>query len=338
MASNDDFTFIEQESTAGEGISGSKPNKNLFSDFLHGQSGQAIDLDVQLVSALRAKNPELIVTTVPESNCSLLQFAAAGYAQAELDQEAEPVISWRGFVADHRNGSGALGENVFFARYKYTWNEENYILYTVLIDYITLQYILKEPQGNETPSSTSSAVDRLLSTIGAWLLQEEPAIYVYDGYWSTSKRLWDEVQKAKWSDVILDPKMKKALTQVAGKFFDSKDIYDEYGVPWKRGLIFHGPVGNGKTVSLKALMHTLNDRKKPVVTLYVKSAPYSSDIRAVFQMARFMTPCMLVLEDIDTIVTDSTRSYFFNEVDGLENNDGKYCLLLPFTFVSEIKG
>lgn len=39
-------------------------------------------------------------------------------------------------------------------------------------------------------------------------------------------------------------------------------------------------------------------------------------------MARSMTPCLLVLEDVDTIVTQSTRSYFFNEVDGLENNDG----------------
>jgi transitional endoplasmic reticulum ATPase len=29
-----------------------------------------------------------------------------------------------------------------------------------------------------------------------------------------------------------------------------------------------------------------------------------------------------VLEDIETIVTYQTRSYFFNEVDGLENNDG----------------
>ena len=35
-----------------------------------------------------------------------------------------------------------------------------------------------------------------------------------------------------------------------------------------------------------------------------------------------MSPCMLILEDIDTIVTPSTRSYFFNEVDGLENNNG----------------
>lgn len=35
-----------------------------------------------------------------------------------------------------------------------------------------------------------------------------------------------------------------------------------------------------------------------------------------------MSPCLLILEDIETIVTPSTRSYFFNEVDGLENNDG----------------
>ena len=76
-----------------------------------------------------------------------------------------------------------------------------------------------------------------------------------------------------------------------------------------------------------ALMRTLYHRDSPVVTLYVKSAPQSYHIRAVFQMARAMTPCLLVLEDIDTIVTPMTRSYFFNEVDGLENNDGKFTFL-----------
>jgi hypothetical protein len=33
---------------------------------------------------------------------------------------------------------------------------------------------------------------------------------------------------------------------------------------------------------------------------------------------------MLILEDIETIVTSNTRSYFFNEMDGLENNDGLF--------------
>ncbi|KAF2791997.1 P-loop containing nucleoside triphosphate hydrolase protein [Melanomma pulvis-pyrius CBS 109.77] len=317
MSSADDFMFIENET-----VRGSKPQK-LFDDYHQFTSGKTTDLDIQIVTALRAKHPELIVTTVPGSNCNLLQFAAAGYAQAQLDDESEPVLRWRGFVGpSHRGGSGYLADSIFFARWRYSWNSEDFILYTVVEGYGSVQYILKEPRGNETAFSHSSVVDSLLATIGAWLTKEEPAIYVFDGYWTRSTKLWQEVVKAKWDDVILDSKMKKALTEVASKFFDSKDIYDEYGVPWKRGLIFHGPVGNGKTISLKALMHTIMDRKPPVVTLYVKTAPQSYHLRAVFQMARAMTPCMLVLEDIDTIVTNSTRSYFFNEVDGLENNDG----------------
>ena len=63
-------------------------------------------------------------------------------------------------------------------------------------------------------------------------------------------------------------------------------------------------------------------RNPPIPTLYVKAAVATYYIRSMFQFARQMSPCLLILEDIETIVTPSTRSYFFNEVDGLENNDG----------------
>jgi transitional endoplasmic reticulum ATPase len=317
MAATDDFTMIETAEDRG-----GKPS-TLFDDFADLTSGKTTDIDTQLVNALRKKHPDLIITAVPSSNINLLAFAASGYAEAELDTDEEPVLRWRGFVGpSHRGGSGFLADSNFFARYKYTWGTENFIVYIIAEGYGRIQYILKEPTGDETTSSHSSVVDFLLATIGAWLTKEVPAIYVFDGYWRRDVKLWEQVKKARWDDVILDPKTKKAVTEVANRFFDSKDIYDEYGVPWKRGLIFHGPVGNGKTISLKALMHTLQDRQPPVVTLYVKSAPYPYHLRAVFQTARAMSPCMLVLEDIDTIVTNSTRSYFFNEVDGLENNDG----------------
>lgn len=90
----------------------------------------------------------------------------------------------------------------------------------------------------------------------------------------------------------------------------------------QRGLIFHGPAGNGKTISLKALMHSLSVRKVPIPTLYVKSMSYTFDIRAVFMKARQMSPCLVIMEDIDTVIGPNNRSYFFNEVDGLEDNDG----------------
>ena len=241
MASGDDFTFIEDEGHRGP--------PQLFPDYQQLTSAKIADPDVQMVSSLRAKHPELIVTSVPASNINLLQFAAAGYAQAVLDDDTEPVLRWRGFVGPaHRGGSGSLADSTFFARYNYTWNGENYVLYTALVGMLFMQYILKEPKEGETTTSHSSAVDRLLATIGAWLIKEEPAIYVYDGYWTRSTKLWKEVEKAKWEDVILDPKMKKAVTEVANKFFDNEDIYKEYGVPWKRGLIFHGPVGKSDRV------------------------------------------------------------------------------------------
>jgi len=51
-------------------------------------------------------------------------------------------------------------------------------------------------------------------------------------------------------------------------------------------LIPDGPPGNGKTISIKALMHTLLDRKDPIPALYVRNAPQTYDIRSVFVQAR----------------------------------------------------
>ncbi|KAF2842765.1 P-loop containing nucleoside triphosphate hydrolase protein, partial [Patellaria atrata CBS 101060] len=294
----------------------------LFPGYHDMTSGKYTDIDVQITAKLREQYPDLIVTVVPGNNVSLLQFAAAGHATAELDTKTDSIIRWRGYVPSS-NGHGGIGEAIFFAKYNYKWKDEYFILYSVVEGYITVQYILKEPRGHESTLSNSSVTDELIQTVGSWQFPPPPpSIYVYDNYWTRSTQLYEQVQKASWDKVILDPDMKKDLTDVSEKFFDSKEVYDEFGVPWKRGLIFYGPAGNGKTISIKALMHTLADRSPAVPTLYVKSAPYTWNIREVFALARLKAPCLLVLEDIDTIVTESTRSYFLNEVDGLENNDG----------------
>lgn len=94
-----------------------------------------------------------------------------------------------------------------------------------------------------------------------------------------------------------------------------------------RGLIFHGSPGNGKTTTAKALMKALMERPKPVPTLVVKTLAQRSfgpqmSVRQIFTKARQVAPCLLLFEDVDSLVTDQVRSYFFNEVDGLEHNDG----------------
>lgn len=63
-----------------------------------------------------------------------------------------------------------------------------------------------------------------------------------------------------------------------------------------------------------------------VEILYVKAftSPRGPErgIRSIFTKARASGPCLLIFEDIDSLVTDSLRSYFLNEIDGLESNHG----------------
>ena len=69
-------------------------------------------------------------------------------------------------------------------------------------------------------------------------------------------------------------------------------------------------------------MHSVSSRQKPILALYVKSMTQTWHIRMIFSFARSVAPALLILEDIDSLVNENLRSYFFNEVDGLENNNG----------------
>jgi SpoVK/Ycf46/Vps4 family AAA+-type ATPase len=45
-------------------------------------------------------------------------------------------------------------------------------------------------------------------------------------------------------------------------------------------------------------------------------------IKEIFGRARQEAPCLLVLEDLDSLINDMNRSFFLNEVDGIDGNDG----------------
>ncbi|KAH6717445.1 P-loop containing nucleoside triphosphate hydrolase protein [Leptodontidium sp. MPI-SDFR-AT-0119] len=322
-AATDAFTFIDRTVDFGSDASSLNEPPQLFPKFGDLTSAKLSNPILQLLEDLRTKYPEYVVTYADPISLNLLAFAFAGNATATLDIESDSIFRMRAWQQPLGRGkAGYLAEARGFAKYRYRWGNEDFILYCVVVGFSSVQYILKEPGPGETQLSHSTVTDTFLAQVGLWSHHERKGIYVYDQYWCLDEALYDQVQKASWDKVILDPRMKKELKSVSGRFFDSKDVYADLGVPWKRGLIFYGPAGNGKTISIKALMHTLADRKDSIPTLYVKTAPATGHIRNVFALARVMSPCLLVLEDIDTIVTAQTRSYFFNEVDGLENNDG----------------
>lgn len=97
--------------------------------------------------------------------------------------------------------------------------------------------------------------------------------------------------------IALHLQMKQALIDDHMSFFKSRGQYEKLKVPWKRGIIYYGPPGNGKTVSIKATMNMLYKLKDPVPTLYVRSlvswmGPEAA-LSMIFSGARAMAPCYL---------------------------------------------
>lgn len=226
----------------------------IYDDYEEIHSGHAYDLNTSIQAALRHQYPELNLTVAPENSVPLLRFAAQGNATAELDITTESIQRVRNFF----NGSARSGvpdqlaEARSFAKYHYKWASEDFILYTVFISSFVgvYNFILKEPGKGETTISHCASTDALIFAVGSsFAVHDENFIYVYDGYWAANRGLWAEVQKARWKDVILNEEMKKTVTELMQKFFEStfcsrrfmkrllkylgKEIYRDLGVPWK---------------------------------------------------------------------------------------------------------
>lgn len=164
---------------------------------------------------------------------------------------------------------------------------------------------------------------RFFATVCGWEARVHDEVLVFSrGHWAKDDRLFASIKGAQLDNLVLRPGLKEEIQGDAARFFAARETYKTYGLPWKRGLLFAGPPGNGKTHAVKALVNALG---KPC--LYVKSfkdrgSPDEYGMQAVFEQARDTGPCVLVLEDLDALVTDKNRSFFLNEMDGFAANGG----------------
>jgi len=261
--------------------------------FAHGTASR-VHTDGIIASSLRKQYPQMHLTIANSGEIDLLAFAAAGHASytqlvgREDDTATVPDdLKKTHYIPPPRNlddGSGSRGPQGFlwetteYGKYLYVFEGVEFILYIVsgrdgvmpyTYDYT---YILSFPSPG-SPHPPSYAADRLLLAAGQWATQLRNEIWVFDqGYWQRSAELFESVRHASWDDVILDPEMKRQVINDCLGFFNGRDTYKKLKVPWKRGVIFYGPPGNGKTVSVKAMMRSLWDRKEgKIPSLYVRS-------------------------------------------------------------------
>jgi len=156
-----------------------------------------------------------------------------------------------------------------------------------------------------------------------WSCEVRGEILVFhDGYFQKDKQLFDSIKSATFDNLILPESLKRQIENDFQQFFDSREFYERYGIPWKRGAIFIGPPGNGKTHTLKALINQLGKPCLYVRTFKSDDETEQENMAEVFKRARMTSGCLLILEDLDSMVDDKNRSFLLNELDGFQSNTG----------------
>jgi len=165
---------------------------------------------------------------------------------------------------------------------------------------------------------------RFFETVCRWADEPDEEILVFHaGQWIKDERLFASIRDATFDNLVMPDAQKAEVASDVERFFASRERYARYAVPWKRGVLFAGPPGNGKTHAVKAIVN-----RATVPCVYVRSFdlpghPFAgAGIAMVFERARRIAPCLVVLEDLDALVRDDNRAYFLNELDGFEQNDG----------------
>jgi hypothetical protein len=257
--------------------------------------------------------PGRVILGTRDSDFRLLDFAAA--EQCSLVPREAPFAAYSTYWAGLEGGVWQRPDNAWF---EVRWQDQS-------LDVLMMSW----PEGHCMSvhfwlMAASSEVARdFFAAVCAWGQEIRREVLVFEGgHWERSEELYAAIKSATFDNLILPAALKREVRQDFTQFFAARETYERYRVPWKRGLLFVGPPGNGKTHAIKALLNTVE-----YPCLYVKSlvTPWGTDhdcIREVFQQARRTTPCVLVLEDLDSIINSENRSFFLNELDGFALNSG----------------
>lgn len=134
-----------------------------------------------------------------------------------------------------------------------------------------------------------------------------------------------KLKKVERDQLVLPNRTVALLDRNVIGFIQQREKLKKLGLPVKKGLLFYGPPGTGKTHNI----HYLATRLPQHTTLLI-TAEEVGLLEHYFQLARFLQPSILVIEDADLIARARERmngsseevllNKLLNEMDGLRED------------------
>ena len=132
-----------------------------------------------------------------------------------------------------------------------------------------------------------------------------------------------------WDTLVLDPTVSRMVRQDFELFFDREEWFRKHNLPYRRGYLFYGNPGNGKTAVIRVM--AAHPHIRPYAVDLSDSDNQSSQLVALFEQASRNTPALVILEDLDrAFPTEGKRTRersvsfqtLLNCLDGVATKDG----------------
>jgi ATPase family protein associated with various cellular activities (AAA) len=133
-----------------------------------------------------------------------------------------------------------------------------------------------------------------------------------------------------WESVVMDANTRRMVRSDFELFFERESWFrQQHNLPYRRGYLFWGPPGNGKTATQRVM--AAHPFIQPYTLDLSDSEEKSADVLHLFEKAAENTPALIILEDLDrAFPTEGKRTQertvsfqtLLNCLDGVGSQDG----------------
>jgi transitional endoplasmic reticulum ATPase len=113
-----------------------------------------------------------------------------------------------------------------------------------------------------------------------------------------------EVPNVRWDDIGGLEEVKRELIESVQYPVDHPEMFQKFGLSPSRGVLFYGPPGTGKTMLAKAVANEcaanfISVKGPELLSMWFGES--ESNIRDIFDKARAAAPCVVFLDELDSI-------------------------------------
>lgn len=132
--------------------------------------------------------------------------------------------------------------------------------------------------------------------------------------------VWERVEQRDDPLIRFDDSASLKVVDEIARFWQEEEKFRRYGLPFKRGILLHGPPGSGKSSTLRLIADDVVERGGYVL-VYARPGILVAAVRQL----RSVHPdaaVVVLMEDLDSILQAGDESSILNLLDGAERVDG----------------